>query len=177
MINKIAINLIWILAAVIISCSGEVNSMERETCAEEDSGSSQVSEIQAITIDSLTRVMEDLIDSSVVITGFVDHVCRHGGMKMNLVCPQDSISIHAVVPQGGERLNDSLNQKNITVRVVVREHRIDQTYLDQWELQLESEEDPHLDEYEHIRELRTELENTEKGYISEYWLELQEIIQ
>lgn len=176
MINKIAINLMWIIMAIIISgCSGEVNTTE--TSVDGDSANTQIPEIQAITIDSLTQVMEDLIDSSVVITGYVDHVCRHGGMKMNLVSLQDSISIHAVVPQGGERLNDSLNQKNITVRVLVREHRMDQAYLDQWELKLDSQEDPHLDEYDHIRELRAQLENSEKGYISEYWLELQEIIQ
>jgi hypothetical protein len=178
MIKKITINLIWIISLILLSgCSGEGNNPQTDRPNSQTVSNDSIGKIESISLDSLYEVIDDLVDSTVILTAYVDHVCRHGGMRMNLIAPGDSLSIHAVVPEGGERLNDSLDQREISVEVIVREHRIDRAYLDQWKMQLDSQEDPHLDEYDYIQDLRLELKNNDQEYIPEYWLELEKIIK
>jgi len=76
-----------------------------------------------ISIANFDAVAGDYVDKQVVLTGIVDHVCKHGGKKILLV--SDSADVHV---DSDERFDEALVGEEITVTGIVEEFRVDEAY-------------------------------------------------
>jgi hypothetical protein len=63
------------------------------------------------------------VDNEVLVTGIVDHVCKHSGKKLLLV--NDEGDVHVVAET---RFDDALIGEEIELKGIVREERVDESY-------------------------------------------------
>ncbi|MEN8120937.1 MAG: hypothetical protein ABFS35_11345 [Bacteroidota bacterium] len=115
----------------------------------------------------------DFVDQEIMVSGIVDHVCKHGGKKMLLVA--DDGDIHVL---SETRFNDSLKGSEIVVTGIVREERFDEAYcLKMEEDNIKSHSEGETDDKlfkrkkEHIASLRDSMKSAGVDYISDYSLE------
>ncbi|MDN4753495.1 hypothetical protein QYZ87_02985 [Porphyromonadaceae bacterium W3.11] len=149
-----------------------------------------------LDVDDLVNQADNLVDSVVTVEGLCTHICAHGGGKIFLMGSDESISLRA---EAGEAIG-SFSQETVgsMVRVegILKENRIDEEYLAQWEAQIAAEmaekhgeegesgcsadkkanaEDPSDSVSERIANFRTRIaeraEKEGKAYISLYYLE------
>jgi len=89
---------------------------------------------EALDIDRLLDEAESLADQQVTLEGVCTHICSHGGRKIFLMGSDDTKTIRVEACDLG-----SFDQKcvNSIVRIkgVLREQRIDEAYLQNWETQ------------------------------------------
>ena len=99
-----------------VAC-GNKQAKTNETAAVEQSG--------AMEIDSLLANAETLADQAVTIEGVCTHACKHGATKIFLMGKLGSFDTKCV---------------NSIVRVngTLKEQRVDEAYLQQWEAQLKA---------------------------------------
>jgi hypothetical protein len=163
---------------------------------------------EAMTVGQFLEQAEGLVDQTITIEGTVTHICQHGGKRLFITDAEgNEIKIEAgeSIPQ----FDATLEGSDIIVEAIVKELRIDEAYLQEWEAELAAEaaaadtimvqdtipaegdaeehshaegevedhpempgkEDHHMDPYVKIQNYRTEIAASEKGYISQYWLE------
>lgn len=90
-----------------------------------------------MTVDELLDNIDNLIDSSVVFTGEVDHVCKHGGTKMVVFNPETDNSIHVDAGASGNFRADEVANQNVIVWGKVVEMRVDEAYIDNLQAELD----------------------------------------
>ena len=84
---------------------------------------SNEAEVPVIPLNEFDEKAGSFVDKEVMVSGIVDHVCKHGGKKLFLV--DDGGDLHVV---SQERFNDDLNGSKVEVKGIVRELRIDEAY-------------------------------------------------
>lgn len=113
-----------VLAFTAISC-GNRNAKNNAT-----QNATEVS--TAMEVDDLLANAATIIDQEVEVEAICTHLCAHGATKMFLMGSDDSKTIRVEAAKLG-----SFDQKcaNTIVKVkgIVREERIDEAYLQQWE--------------------------------------------
>lgn len=86
----------------------------------------------SMEIDSVLANAEILADQEIVLEGICTHICKHGGTKIFMMGSDDTKTLRIEAAELG-----SFDQKcvNSIVKVngVLREERIDEAYLQQWE--------------------------------------------
>lgn len=97
--------------------------------------SNKEQEEQVMTISQLLENAATLVDSTVTIEGTVLHVCAHGGSRVFLT---DAAGMEIKVEASDElvQFDATLEQTDIIVTGIVRELRIDEAYLLEWEAEL-----------------------------------------
>jgi hypothetical protein len=85
-----------------------------------------------LTIAEFNANSKEFVGKTLVLTGTVDHVCKHGGKKMFIMGedPEDRVKIEA-----GETgaFDVALEGSDVRVEGIVIEMRVDEAYLDNWE--------------------------------------------
>lgn len=91
----------------------------------------------ALEVDSLLAHAEALADKEVTIEGVCTHICKHGGRKIFLMGSDDTQTIRI---EGGSVGKFDQKCFNSVVRVtgILKEQRIDEAYLQNWEAQLKA---------------------------------------
>jgi len=137
-----------------------------------------------ISVDSLLIIAPEIIDSQVVIYGQVDHICRHSSQKLTLLGVDTTLSIHVIIEDDSLKFDSTINNKNIIITGIVKEFRIDEEYLKEWEKSLEDVDleefdeeytEHHNEKMDEVEELREAINSSENGYISEFWIEYIDI--
>ena len=94
-------------------------------------------EPEALTVDSLLSVQDRLIGDTIYLEGFCVDVCGHGSTHVTLL-GSDSTKVLNV--EAGRQLasfgKDALN-RNLRVKAVVEEQRVDEAFLSDWEHRLD----------------------------------------
>ncbi len=92
-------------------------------------------EQQVMTVSQLLENAATLVDSTVMVEGTVIHVCKHGGAKLFL---RDAAGMEIKVEASDElvQFDATLEQTDIIVTGIIRELRIDEAYLQEWEAEL-----------------------------------------
>ena len=124
----------------IILCLGIMiifSSCGKKKTAEQNNEST-VQQSVNIDVDQLLADAEELVDQSVSIEGVCTHICKHGGRKIFLMGSDDTKTIRI---EGGEVGKFDARCVNNMVEVTgkVREQRIDEAYLQQWEARIAEE--------------------------------------
>lgn len=145
-----------------------------------------------VTIVEFNANAADFVDKTVVISGTVDHVCKHGGKRMFIMGddPSDRVKI-----ESGDKIaafDVALEGSAVRVVAVGRVETIDAAYLDTWEAEAraggeadESQneadehaetgegEDHHANELRQIAHMREQLAESGEDQLTFYHLECQ----
>ncbi len=189
------LSLILLLSLVAVYCGG--GETAKENAAETiETALAPV----AISIDTFEAEAGNLVDKLVTFEGTVSHVCRHGGKRMFLLGenPDNNLKVLA----GGDitAFDVALEGSDVTVNGYVRESRVDEAYLDELEKKTlenikkarekkkeeqaaaghhEGQTDEathnieHKDPLKNIKDMKEELKNNPKGYLSFYSIECE----
>ena len=171
---------------IILSC-GQGNKENKSQNVEENIVYEQ------LILDSLLAKTENYIDKNVSFKGTVSHVCQHGGQKMFLFSTSDEETMKVTPGENYSEFQVELEGSTIKVEGIIREQRIDETYLAEWEAEVKQNkkevsegEDQEVKEHvggqmgdhertnvdmEKIQQLREKIEATEKGYLSNFSVE------
>jgi len=107
------------IAGLIISCVGEQQTDENQT----DTTVETEQTTPEIAIGEFDTKAGEYVDQEIIISGIVDHVCKHGGKKLFIVSDEGNVHVESET-----RFNDSLAGSEIIVTGIVREERIDEAY-------------------------------------------------
>lgn len=129
----------------------------------------------------------DWVDHPVRIEGTVYHTCKHGGKRMFLVDRNDSVMVEVTAGPGIVMFGESLIGSRVIVLGTLKEERIDEKYLNEWEAEVMAPEENHeagLHEgtkghedqpgeakLEQINSLRRQLKESGKDHLSFYSVE------
>jgi len=116
-----------VLAAAMVACTNTNESAD------------VTAEANIMTVDQLFDNIADLVDSSIVVTGEVDHVCKHGGTKMVIFNPETDKSIHILAGESGNFRADEVKDQNVIVYGHVEEKIVDEAYIDDMQAKLDEE--------------------------------------
>ena len=149
----------------------------------------------AVTPAEFIEKAPDLVDQLVSMEGTVVHVCKHGGKRLFLgeerikVLASNKVSVFDVALEGSDVVIDGF----------LREERIDEAYLAEWERELnesevveekevahkgepghdhaeESEDhDARMANLQKIQEYREQIAASDKGYLSFYSVEASKL--
>lgn len=91
----------------------------------------------ALEIDSLLANAETLVGREVTIEGVCTHICKHGGRKIFLMGSDDTQTIRV---EGGSvgKFEPKCVNSIVCVTGELKEQRVDETYLQNWEAQLKA---------------------------------------
>jgi hypothetical protein len=151
------------------------------------------SEAIPVNLGEIKAKAPELMGKLIRIEGMVAHVCRESGKRLFL--GEDSFKVLATneVPTFKVEMEGS----DVTITGYLKEDRIDETYLSNWEKELEEgakvalKEETHtfdaeakgLDEsaittqFDQIKGYREQIAASGKGYISFYSLEAESIVE
>ncbi|MGM0530732.1 MAG: hypothetical protein ACQER7_05215 [Bacteroidota bacterium] len=170
--NLIAFSLIFF----ILSCT---NNQSYKT---EDNET--VSEV--LPVNQVMEAPGKYVENQITVKGMVTHVCRHGGKRLHLSLPGSDVKLRVRTGENVSPFERSLEGDTVRVSGKFIEERFDQGYLEKLrkdkntEKHQESEHDNASSSeggvsQAYINELEQKIENTEKGYISEYWLTAEKV--
>ena len=94
--------------------------------------------VVALSIDDVMAKAAELVDQKVVIEGVCTHTCSHGAKKMFLVGSDDSKTLRVEAGELGAFDTKVVNNM-VTVNGILKEERIDEAYLVDWENRLKSQ--------------------------------------
>jgi hypothetical protein len=109
------------------SCGNKQQKSASEATTEQSASS-------ALEIDSLLANAENLAGQEVTIEGVCTHTCKHGAKKIFLMGSDDTQVIRVEAGTLG-----AFDPKCVNSIVRVKEQRIDEAYLQNWEAQLKAQ--------------------------------------
>ena len=125
----------------------------------------------AMSIDDVMAKAADLVDQTVTIEGVCTHTCSHGAKKMFLVGSDDSKTLRVEAGELGAFDTKVVNQV-VTVKGILKEERIDEAYLVDWETRLKNDTEEHHGNGEGgcdtEKNARGETANTAEGRIADF---------
>ena len=127
--------------------------------------------VTAMSIDDVMAKAADLVEQTVVIEGVCTHTCSHGAKKMFLVGSDDTKTLRIEAGELGA-FDTKVVNNIVVVKGIVKEERIDEAYLQNWENSLKSEtEEKHGHEEggcDTEKNSRGETANTTEGRIADF---------
>jgi hypothetical protein len=136
-----------------------------------------------------------LVDHKIALEGIVTHVCKHGGKRFFL--GEERIKVLASDKIGS--FETSLEGSDVYVEGILREERVDEAFLQEWESELEENaevqekevahkgepghdhaeaeaaEDPNAAARQQIKQYRDQLASEGKEYLSFYTVEVLDV--
>ena len=171
---------IFVITSLLFSCGTKQKETENK--------------IEEISIESLMASIDNYIDKDLIVSGTVSHVCSHGGKRLFLIAENPDIVIKVIPNDEIGVFSKDLEGSKVNVYGKVKEIRIDEAYIAEMEEEMragvESEaahthDGTHDGEHktaeldstqlEKIAEMRLEVTESEKGYISQYWIEATKV--
>jgi len=149
-------------ACVLSSCGGGKKQAQN---AEEA--------VVAMSIDEVMGKAAGLVDQTVTIEGVCSHTCSHGAKKMFLVGSDDSKTLRIEAGELGA-FDTKVVNNIVTVKGVIKEERIDEAYLQDWENRLKNQtEEKHGNEEgeggcDTEKNARGETADTPEGRIADF---------
>ena len=130
---KIKSFIILATALVMVACGGN-NTKTSENNKATDAA--EVAEaVSAMEVDAVLADAEALANQQVEIEGICTHICKHGGRKIFLMGSDDTKTIRIEAAELGSFDQKCVNSI-VKVKGLLREERIDENYLRQWEVQV-----------------------------------------
>ena len=125
----------WMMTALLMAVC-----MVFASCGNSKKQQAQQAEETAavLSIDDVMAKAGELVDQTVVIEGVCTHTCSHGAKKMFLVGSDDSKTLRIEAGELGAFDTKVVNNV-VTVKGIIKEERIDEAYLVDWENRLKSQ--------------------------------------
>ena len=129
--------------------------------------------VTAMSIDDVMAKAADLVEQTVVIEGVCTHTCSHGAKKMFLVGSDDTKTLRVEAGELGAFDTKVVNNV-VTVKGTLKEERIDEAYLQDWEARVKNQtEEKHGNEEgeggcDTEKNARGETADTTEGRIADF---------
>jgi len=129
--------------------------------------------VVAMSIDDVMAKAADLVEQTVVIEGVCTHTCSHGAKKMFLVGSDDTKTLRIEAGELGAFDTKVVNNV-VTVKGTLKEERIDEAYLQDWEARVKNQtEEKHGNEEgeggcDTEKNARGETADTTEGRIADF---------
>jgi len=140
-----------------------------------------------VTVFAFEKMAAGLVDKEVVIEGTVLHTCKHSGKKMFIVDGNDSIRVEITAGPEIPKFDEKLIGSRLRVLGVMKEEKIDEKYLNDWENEVKKPDENHdagvqtgtkghqdqdvQAKLDQIKSLRDELKDSGKDHLSFYSIE------
>lgn len=124
------------IATIAMACNNTQQSGETQTS--ENEATETVTEV---TVANFEQMAGDLVGKEVLITGLVNHTCKHGGKRMFIIDENTEESIEVVTGENIDSFDAELEGSDVIVNGIVLELRVDENYLAEWEAEVMNEED------------------------------------
>lgn len=144
-----------------------------------------------ISVASFLANAPNWINKMVVIEGTVSHTCKHGGTRMFLVDGNDSVSVEITTGPDIIKFDESLVGSRVRVLGTLKEERIDEKYLSEWENEVKKPQANHdvgvhsgakghmdqtaQDKLDQIAEFRQDLKASGKDHLSFFSIEAEKL--
>lgn len=115
-----------------------VMAVAMAACGSKQQNNTAQEEATVMNVDQLLADAPVLVDSTVTFEGVCSHTCKHGATKMFLIGTDDSKTIRVEACDLGAFDTKVIHQP-VTVTGILREQRIDEEYLAQWEEQVKAQ--------------------------------------
>jgi len=96
-----------------------------------------------LTVATFDTTASQYVDQPVWIDGTVFHTCKHGGKRMFLVDGNDSIMVEVTTGPDIVMFDEALVGSRVHLLGLLKEQRIDEKYLNDWEAQVNAPEENH----------------------------------
>lgn len=169
----------WCLVAAMAvsttfsSCKKEAK--EGEGCCGAEECTEAVTETKALTIAEITPQLEALTDKDVTIEGRCIHICQHSGTKMMIMGANENEMLRITSTEALGKFDTTMMNQTVVVEGIVREQRIDEEYLKNWEAELAEAGET---EEHHVCETEKKADkmesNTVQDQINEYRTKINE---
>ncbi|MEI6456443.1 MAG: OB-fold nucleic acid binding domain-containing protein [bacterium] len=144
-----------------------------------------------ITVATFLESAPEWINKDVIIEGAVSHICKHGGKRMFLVDGNDSVSVEIVAGPDITKFEEALVGSRVKVSGILKEDRIDEKYLSEWENEIKKPQPNHdvgvhtgakghmdqtaQDKLDQIAAYRADLKSSGQDHLSFYSLEANKV--
>ncbi len=95
--------------------------------------------IETISVDSLLANADSFVDKEVALSGLCTHICSHGAKKIFLMGSDDTKTIRVEAKEELGAFKQECVNSNVLVRGELKEERIDEAYLSDWEKKIAEE--------------------------------------
>jgi len=152
-----------------------------------ESAEKQLSDTVKLTVASFLTAAPNYVNKPVQILGTVSHTCKHGGKRMFLVDENDSISVEITTGPDIAKFDEALIGSRLRVFGILKEERIDEKYLSEWENEILKPQPNHnvgvhtgakghvdqtsQDKLDQIAAYREEIKKSGKDHLSFYSVE------
>lgn len=160
--KTIKLAIVAALMCVAVSCGNK-----QQTAAEPDS---QAAVATVMDVDALLADAENLVNKEVVFDGVCTHACKHGATKIFMMGSDDTKTIRVEAAKLGSFDTKCINSI-VKVKGVLKEERVDEAYLQQWEAKAKAQSDNHGDGEGGCsteKNARGETANTTEGRIADF---------
>lgn len=124
---KIKSLLILAAAMVMVACGGNTSKKSNSDEAQAEESAAAVMDVDTILADA-----EQIVGQEVELEGICTHICSHGGRKIFLMGSDDTKTIRIESGELGAFDQKCVNSI-VKVKGMLKEERIDEAYLKQWE--------------------------------------------
>ena len=127
------------------------------------------------------------VGKPVIIEGTVLHTCKHGGKRMFLADGNDSVTVEITTGPDIPKFDENLVGSRVRVTGILKEERIDEKYLNEWEAEVKKPAENHdagihtgtkghidqgvQEKLDQINSLREQLKNSRKDHLSNFSIE------
>ena len=116
----------------LAACGGNASGRAKTR----DQAPAQTRSTAVLEIDELLAAADSLAGQTVTIEGVCTHTCKHGARKIFLMGSDDSKTIRVESGQMGKAFDQKCVNNIVRVKGTLREERIDEAYLRNWEAQV-----------------------------------------
>ncbi len=132
-------------AVLVLSSCGTNAKSDNSSCCDSNETKAPTT---VLTVDELLANAEANIGKTVSVKGICTHLCSHGAGKMFLMGSDDTQIIRVQASQEIGAFKQECVNSIVEATGVLVESKIDETYLVQWEAQLNEQEEEHHGEDE-----------------------------
>ncbi len=157
------------LVLLAMACQSKPSTNKTTQAAEEP--------VKALVVEQLLADAETMIDQEVRVQGHVTHTCKHSGKRCFIVGDNPELSIRVEAGGAIQGFNRELVGSTIAVKGVLKERRLSEEYLAQWEEKVkakEAKEDGTAEtcaaEMNNISNMRQWMEDNNKNYYSIFYI-------
>lgn len=171
-----------VLAGLFFACTNMEQKNDKETTREPEK--------KILTVNEVMENPDLYLDKEIKVEGIVTHVCQHGGKRLHLSAPDSDVKLRVRAGKKTGNFKREMEGSNVMLTGKFIEEKMDEEYINKLksgnikEDSGEHEDDDHEKETvikkeqdakgvseAFIKEMEAKIANSEKGYVSEYWLE------
>ena len=137
-IKKIIMNKTMTYIASLLLCIGSVSCGNNTKQQSQNTAEEQAIVSTGMEVDSLLANADSLAEKNITVQGICTHTCKHGAKKIFLMGSDDTQTIRIEAGELGQFSPDCVNSI-VEVNGILKEQRIDENYLVQWEEQAKAQ--------------------------------------